>query len=590
MSIHTALTRLSKLSSRFPAIAVFLLALLLGLSSLNRGLQSDDYIHRNILMDEHTELYEKLKHFYAFFEHSELSPWWADQALKVHFWRPFSALTHWLDYQLWPEKPMMMHLHNMLWYSLLCLLVLSLFRKLLPLSTAVFGTLLFTLDFSHFANLSWLASRNSLISACFIVASLMFYINWRQKQKTSDYAASLFILCIGLLSGEISIVTPALIMAYELSQLSDRQLYKSIKRSSFVSVYFIIAGIWYYSYQAFGFGSNNNSIYISPTEDIVHSMTLILEKTPVFIFSNLTGIDGFYNVFADEIQLLISIACFVFLLLGFWFLYESIKSRQTKFFLLAAILVLPPVCLVSMLDMRLGLLSSVFTAALLSILIIHLVQIKQRSLIKQALLGLLLVLHVLIAATQWIHVGLRDALHPQKSFHTLQTLRHDYPDETLYILNYPSPIETYYFPYVVNNTGAIHTVLPNYANYDLKQLSPLSYEMYSNKGFVFKNSDFKHYALKEKPKMHGVYANSTVNSIVNRDFRFTKGDYFQQADVGIHILETNKAGLATHIQLVFHGQPGSFRMLLWNSQLKQFQALGKLFDTRDSLSVTNWTP
>ena len=36
-------------------------------------------------------------------------PWWAPADLRINLWRPATALTHWLDYQLFPDQPALTH-------------------------------------------------------------------------------------------------------------------------------------------------------------------------------------------------------------------------------------------------------------------------------------------------------------------------------------------------------------------------------------------------------------------------------------------------------------------------------------------------
>ena len=38
-----------------------------------------------------------------------LVPWWASEQLRISNWRPLTALTHWLDYRLFPDSPALMH-------------------------------------------------------------------------------------------------------------------------------------------------------------------------------------------------------------------------------------------------------------------------------------------------------------------------------------------------------------------------------------------------------------------------------------------------------------------------------------------------
>jgi hypothetical protein len=47
-----------------------------------------------------------------------LLPWWSDPTIHIDFARPLTALTHVLDYALWPGTPALRHLHSLLWFAL----------------------------------------------------------------------------------------------------------------------------------------------------------------------------------------------------------------------------------------------------------------------------------------------------------------------------------------------------------------------------------------------------------------------------------------------------------------------------------------
>src|SRR5688572_15797257 len=40
-------------------------------------------------------------------------PWWTDRHALLAFFRPLASATHWLDHQLWPGRPELMHLHSL---------------------------------------------------------------------------------------------------------------------------------------------------------------------------------------------------------------------------------------------------------------------------------------------------------------------------------------------------------------------------------------------------------------------------------------------------------------------------------------------
>ena len=46
-----------------------------------------------------------------------LIPWWTLENIRLSFWRPLSAATHWLDYALWPNSAALMHLQSLIWFG-----------------------------------------------------------------------------------------------------------------------------------------------------------------------------------------------------------------------------------------------------------------------------------------------------------------------------------------------------------------------------------------------------------------------------------------------------------------------------------------
>jgi hypothetical protein len=121
--------------------AVVILALLLLAPSLTTGLSADDYLFRLISLGS-TEIkgfvrqpldmyrWTTGEHTLTLMREGVLS-WWEDPEAKFAFFRPLSALTHYIDNQLFPDRAWLMHLHSLLWGALLLVGVLALYRELL---------------------------------------------------------------------------------------------------------------------------------------------------------------------------------------------------------------------------------------------------------------------------------------------------------------------------------------------------------------------------------------------------------------------------------------------------------------------------
>ena len=58
-------------------------------------------------------------------------PWWTFEAARLAFWRPLTSLTHWLDFALWPDRPALMHLHNVVWFAALLVVLALTYRRLI---------------------------------------------------------------------------------------------------------------------------------------------------------------------------------------------------------------------------------------------------------------------------------------------------------------------------------------------------------------------------------------------------------------------------------------------------------------------------
>ena len=143
-------------------IALAGIALVLTLSSVGDGLLADDYYQRGAITS-HTEWMSvdaSLTGMFSFLRGSSgqvkgainagYFPWWALEEIRITFFRPLTELTHWLDYQLWPDFPSMMHLHNLVWFGILIVAVAVMYRHIMkPAWVAGLAALLYAIDDAH---------------------------------------------------------------------------------------------------------------------------------------------------------------------------------------------------------------------------------------------------------------------------------------------------------------------------------------------------------------------------------------------------------------------------------------------------------
>lgn len=288
-----------------------LLSALLCFPSIYEGLKKDDIYHRSLLTGEPffsgdvkkdgLPLLEATNDFFVFFGSKNphnleravetgAAPWWVDSRLEIAFWRPLAALTHWLDYQLWPDSPRLMHLHSVIWYFLLiatwgaCLLEIIGLRKW----TLGVCVLLFGLDASHADAVGWIANRNILIAACFGFLSLLFYHRNAQRPNYRVYLLSVLCFVSALLSAEGGLAITAYLAAYAF--ILDKN---PIKKRILTFIPFpILVVIWRAIYSYLGYGAGYSGGYLDPVAQKAEFIANMMVQIPTLIMDQLTAFES----------------------------------------------------------------------------------------------------------------------------------------------------------------------------------------------------------------------------------------------------------------------------------------------------------
>ncbi len=142
--------------------------------------------------------------------------WSGIRGATSSYYRPLFTLSLAVDYFFWGEQPLGYHLTNMLLHFFAVLALYFLGLKLLKHSSAaLFAAALFTVHPVHAEAVAWISGRNEMLSAIFMFSSLYFYITYRQTKKTTNILFSLALFFLALLSKEMAITLPLIILAYE---------------------------------------------------------------------------------------------------------------------------------------------------------------------------------------------------------------------------------------------------------------------------------------------------------------------------------------------------------------------------------------
>src|SRR5579883_2524777 len=206
-----------------------LLGIVLTLPGLGVGLAMDDYYHRVVLLErpEFRELLGPPSDMFRFFRGDPARtlremdvgffPWWTDPEIKGEFLQALTVLTHRLDYRLWPDSVVLMHLQNLFWYGALIVATAWLYRRIMgPTVTAGVAALLFAIDDAHGTPAGWIANRNSLVAATFGISAVIAHDAGRRGGNRAGMILGPALFAAALFSKEEGIAGFAYLLAYAL--------------------------------------------------------------------------------------------------------------------------------------------------------------------------------------------------------------------------------------------------------------------------------------------------------------------------------------------------------------------------------------
>ena len=338
-----------------------LLAVLLALPSLWVGWQIDDFFHRAMLvgMPEIGLPQKPANELFAFVdgnpEHihaamdSGVLPWWTYEKLHLEFWRPLSSLTHWLDYRLWPESPLLMHVHNLVWFAALVFLAATLYRRLIgPIWVAGLAALLFAVEDNHSLPAAWIANRNALLSSFFALLALYLHDRWRRDRWKPGIVLAPLTFAAALLCGEAAAGVAGYLFAHVLYLDSRRDR----RRWAALLPYVAVGIVWLAAYRAQGYGASGSEPYNDPGSDPVGFIGLVLQRFPLSLMGQFglppADIASLASLDLQRVLLVWAPILLAFLAYVFWPLLRS--DRTARFFAVGMLIAVLPLCSVYPMD------------------------------------------------------------------------------------------------------------------------------------------------------------------------------------------------------------------------------------------------
>jgi hypothetical protein len=135
-------------------------------------------------------------------------------------YRPLTEISIGLDYLIWGTNPFGFHLVNLLWHVVCSLLCYLFVRVLVPPRPVVALTagLLFAVHPVHGDAIFWIAARSDLLCTAFYLVSLILFVRGKgPEQRRLPTTGSVLAFCAALLSKEVAVSLPALVVILDLA-------------------------------------------------------------------------------------------------------------------------------------------------------------------------------------------------------------------------------------------------------------------------------------------------------------------------------------------------------------------------------------
>lgn len=588
-------------------VIVAIISIMLSFGTIFSGFDIDDYIQRTYILGSEKLQEKGLKqaegnvgftdaamHYFTFFNPKEEGhiqsmkefgnvPWWFYDGAQLSFFRPVTSMTHWLDYQLWPDSPMCMHIHNLFWATLLVISVALVYRRFLGANyITLLATFLYIIDISRFRPVEWIANRNALIATFFGFIALLLHDSWR-KGKGNKYAVlAPAVMAISVLSAEAGIGTMAFLCAYAL--FLDEEKKWSGKLLS-LAPYFGVIITWRVVYKFFEFGARHTRMYIDPIKDPGEFITALFERAPILLTGQFIGFDNFamsFSLPATKRLIFICIAIIIALFILFWPLLR--RDKTARFWGLAMILAVVPVCAYGVQQGRLLSFAAIGGFGLVAQLIFISFNEEKRNKIYSGLkqipayLGtyffiITLLIVQLIAITSIFVIAFTNGdkiNHITPGFvRTNVGIDKEIENKTVVVINAPDAFRFVYLPF---ERDYFKQPIPDKIRILSPSISPITITRVDAKTLILKpDAGFLPDTRKPLPgapiDLPDVHGGHTIHKIIQgyRDERnpMKVGDKYNLSDLTIEIIAITDDGLPTEAKFTFNKnlEDDSFRWL-----------------------------
>ena len=205
-------------------------------------------------------------------------PWFLPDDFKIRMMRPLPAALIWFDHHVFGEDFALHHVHSLLWWVVLVLAAVQLYRRHFTPGVATFALLLFATDPSHVVPAGWLANRAGVMAVAFGLWGLLCHLRWREQGDRRARWLSPLLFAIALLCGEWTFPLLAYLAAYELMRhesLLQRAL--ALVPVGALALTFLVLR------STLGFGASGSGGYVDPQGQPLTFLAQMWQRFAIFM-------------------------------------------------------------------------------------------------------------------------------------------------------------------------------------------------------------------------------------------------------------------------------------------------------------------
>lgn len=214
-------------------LIILSLAAILYLPSLKYSFSQDDFIH--LSQSQASSLFEVINFFNPLVHFTDIFHY---RPLSTQFW-------FFINYSIFGYNPLVFRIESLLTHLLNSLLFYLIIKKLFKNSRlALLSTFFYSTSAIHFLSIYYISSFQQLLKSTFIFLSLYSYLVFIDHKKYLNLIYSLLFFLLSLLSKELSIIFPFILLPITYIY-SSQKFEKLLKQTKYLIPFFIITFIYF---------------------------------------------------------------------------------------------------------------------------------------------------------------------------------------------------------------------------------------------------------------------------------------------------------------------------------------------------------